>query len=95
MNQNYYFYFPKILDLIILLYSWVKSTEFFRVQIVAKEMAHEVCMIVNVLKKPSENKRWLEFVLLDGHQQIFEMIFKAFRNYLVSYFKSADMECDE
>jgi len=41
-------------------------------------------MIVNVLKKPDCNLRCLEFVMLDGQPQIFEMVFKSFRRFLIN-----------
>jgi serine/threonine protein kinase len=58
-----------------------KSKEYFRVELKAQKDKSEVHMLVNILKKPENNMRCLEFVKISGDLADFESVFKKFRSY--------------
>lgn len=56
-------------------YNCIKSKEFFRVEITKEDGDSDLSVLVNVLKKPDEDKRCLEFIKNDGSKTMFDEIF--------------------
>lgn len=63
-----------------------KSKEFFRVELKIQESESETAILVNVLKKPENEMRCLEFVMVSGDRSTFESIFTKFKHFCIDRF---------
>lgn len=70
-------------------YKFKKSEEYFRVILKAKEDGMEASVLINVVKKPEEEARCLEFVKMKGDKELFSSIFSKVRKELKRKFEVA------
>jgi serine/threonine protein kinase len=58
-----------------------KSRDYFRVELIVEEGSFKTLIQVNVLKKPEQDLRCLEYILMDGEASVFESVFSRFKLY--------------
>lgn len=65
-----------------------KSKDYFRVELKIDEGSYQTQIQVNVLKKPEEDMRCLEFICKDGDRSVFESVFSRFKLFCADKFSS-------
>ena len=69
-------------------YKYHKSKDFFKVDLSIKQSGSRVRISANVLKKPNEELRCLEFVKESGSANLYEKVFSEVKRHLKKQFKS-------
>lgn len=65
-----------------------KSKDFFRVELTIDEGSIKTGIQVNVLKKPDQDLRCLEFICKEGDKAVFESVFSRFKLFCADKFES-------
>ena len=64
-------------------YNFDKSDEYYRVELEVCEVGEIAKIIANVLKKPDEESRCIQFLRSDGSRQAFWACFGKLKQYLL------------
>lgn len=63
-----------------------KSRDYFRVELIVEEGSFKTLIQVNVLKKPEQDLRCLEYILMEGEASVFESVFSRFKLFCADKF---------